>query len=80
MGVLLTIFIFSFSGLTWQGFRNDELSSVTLAGAFIMIIALSLNAHQALTNDDYKTAKLYRVGKRLFFVGLVISIVGDRLR
>jgi Na+/H+ antiporter NhaD/arsenite permease-like protein len=79
LGVLLTIFIFWFSGLAWEGFRNGKLSLVTSAGAFIMIVALSLNAHQALTNDDYKTAKPYRIGKRMFFVGLVISIVGDRL-
>lgn len=78
-GVVLTIFIFWFSGLTWDKFRNGELSSVTLAGAFIMIIALSMEAHQALTNDDYKTSKPYRIGKLLAFVGFLIAIVGERL-
>jgi hypothetical protein len=78
-GVLVTIFIFWFAGVTWEAFRTHESSTVTIAGATIMIVALALEAHQALTNDDYKTSKPTRIGRLMFLAGLVISILGDHL-
>jgi hypothetical protein len=63
----------------WEGFRNGELSPISAAGYAIVVVALSLCAHQALTNDDYKTAKLYLIGQRLMFLGLIVYITGKNL-
>jgi hypothetical protein len=76
-GVLMTILVFWLSGLTWEAFRDHEASTVTIAGTIIMIVGLSLQAHEALTNDDYKTSKGDRIGRLMLLVGLAISIVGD---
>jgi hypothetical protein len=35
-----------------------------------------MSAHQALTNDDYRTSTLTRVSKVLLLLGIVIFVVG----
>jgi hypothetical protein len=48
-GVLLTILIFWGSGVYWEGFRAHEMTPVSAPGAVLVILAMVLRAHQALT-------------------------------
>jgi undecaprenyl pyrophosphate phosphatase UppP len=78
-GVLVTIFVFWYSGVTWEAFTSHQISEVRLAGSIVMIGGLCVIAHQALTNDDYRTSKATRVANYIFFVGLVTSLAGAHL-
>ncbi len=78
-GVLVTILVFWYSGLTWEAFISHEISRVRLAGSIVMIVGLCLTAHQALTNDDYAKSRTTRIARYIFFVGLCISIVSSNL-
>jgi hypothetical protein len=78
-GVLLTILVFWFSGVSWEAFRNQELTTIAWVGALVMQLSQSVHAYQALTNDGYKTSKATLISKRVFFLGVVIFIVGHRI-
>jgi hypothetical protein len=79
-GVLLTILIFWISGLTWDGFRAHEIPPVKLAGGLIILLSMALIAHQALTNDSYRTAKATLIAQRLLMpLGVILFILGSHL-
>ena len=78
-GVLLTILVFWFSGVSWEAFRNQELTTIAWAGALVMQLSQSVHAYQALTNDGYKTSKATLISKRVFFLGVVLFIVGHHI-
>ena len=65
-GFLLTITAFWFSGVTWEAFRNHEIGALRLTGAVILLISGVLIAYEALTTNDYRTAKatLSKAGRR----------------
>jgi len=76
-GVVLTILIFWGTGVFWESFRAHEITRVSFAGAAIMIVALVLRAHQALTNDDYNKAKETLISRRLLMpLGIFLFIIG----
>lgn len=77
-GVLVTMLVFWYSGITWQAFLTGE-RPVKTAGMAITIVAAAIIAHQALTNDDYKTSRATRVGNLLLLLGVIVFIVGDRI-
>jgi Na+/H+ antiporter NhaD/arsenite permease-like protein len=77
VGVVLTILIIWAVGVFWESFWAHEISRVSLAGAAIMILGAVLRAHQALTNNDYRTAKETIIARRyLLPLGIFIYIVG----
>lgn len=78
-GVLLTIFVFWYSGLTWESFTEHEISTLRLIGAFVMIVGLALTAHQALTNDGYRTSRSTRIGHLLILGGVAVSVVATTI-
>jgi hypothetical protein len=78
-GVVVTILIAYFSATTWDGFRSGEIYNVRFAGSVIMILSLAVMAHDALTNDDYKTSKPTRIGQRFLFFGVALFVVGGRM-
>ena len=73
-GIVLTIFIFWYSGVLWQAFREGERHG-KIAGGVVMLAASVLTAHDALTNDAYRTSRIHRVSKVMFFIGLVVFVV-----
>jgi hypothetical protein len=76
-GVLLTILIIWVTGVFWEGFRAHEISPLRFAGGAITILAMVLRAHQALTNDAYRTAKETLIARRLLLpLGLILYILG----
>jgi hypothetical protein len=77
-GVLLTIFVFWYSGVIWQSFVDGE-ARVKILGGVLMLVSCALIAHQALTIDDYRASKWTRVANVLFFLGLVLFVVGGHL-
>jgi undecaprenyl pyrophosphate phosphatase UppP len=78
-GVLVTILVFWYSGLVWESFRANELPPAKLIGSLLMIGGLALTAHEALTNDDYKTSKATSIARTVFFIGLAISLVARQV-
>ncbi len=36
-------------------------------------------AHQALTNDDYKTFKATLIGQRFLFLGVLLFVIGGHV-
>jgi hypothetical protein len=78
-GVLLTIVVFWYSGVMWEAFTAHEISPLRLAGGGILIVGLALTAHQALTNDDYRTSNATRIGRVLIFLGVTVSVVAAGL-
>jgi len=79
-GLLLTILAFWFSGVIWDAFLNHEMPPVKLAGAVITLFSGLLLAYQALTNDDYKTAKPTLIARRLLMpLGLILFVIGSHL-
>ena len=75
-GVLATILVTYFSSTTWDAFRSHEINNLRFSGAVIMILSLAVMAHQALTNDDYKTAKATLIGQRFMFLGVLLFVIG----
>ena len=73
-GVLLTIFVFLYSGVLWQAFQQGERRG-KLAGGAVMLIAGALTAYDALTNDGYRTSRVSRVTKVMFLLGLIVYLV-----
>ena len=79
-GVLLTILVFWGSGVYWEGFRAHEMSTVSSVGAALLVLGTVLLAHQAFTNDDYKTAKETLIARRVLLpLGVILFIVGRHL-
>ena len=77
-GVVLTILIIWVSGVYWESFRAHEVSPVSFAGGLICLFAVVLIAHQALTNDDARTAKETLVARRFLMpLGIIIIIIGN---
>ncbi len=74
-GVLLTIFVFWFAGILWQSYSGGE-SRTKIVGGIVILLASAMSAHQALTNDEYRTSNLTRVSKVLLLLGIVIFVVG----
>ncbi len=76
-GVLLTILLFWVTGIVWQAFRAHEISFVSFAGGAISILATVLIAHQALTNEGYRTSKGTFIARRVLLpLGILVYIVG----
>lgn len=79
-GVLLTILIVWLSGVYWKGFTTHEMSTVSSVGAAFVVLATVLLAHQALTNDDYKTAKETLIARRVLLpLGVILFVIGRHL-
>jgi hypothetical protein len=77
VGVVLTILIIWVTGVFWQSFRAHEITPVSSAGAAIMILGAVLRAHQALTNNDYRTAKETLISRRVLMpLGIFLFIIG----
>ena len=76
-GFVLAISAFWFSGLTWEAFRNHEIGAVKLTGAVILLISGGLIAYEALTDNDYKTAKATLIARRILLpLGGALIIIG----
>lgn len=73
-GVLLTIFVFWYSGVLWQSFQEGE-RRWKIVGGVVILIASGLTAYDALTNDAYRTSRVSRVTKFMFLVGLIVYLV-----
>ena len=73
-GVLLTIFVFWYSGVLWEAFQEGERRGKLVGGA-VMLVAGALTAYDALTNDGYRTSRLSRVTKVMFLLGLIVYLV-----
>ena len=73
-GVLIAIFVFWYSGVLWGAFQQGERPG-KLVGGVVMLVASALTAHDALTNDAYRTSRISRVTKVMFLVGLIVYIV-----
>jgi TRAP-type C4-dicarboxylate transport system permease large subunit len=79
-GFVLAISAFGFSGLTWQAFRNHELGAVRLTGGVMILISMVMIAYEALTNNDYRTAKATVLARRLLIpLGLALAIIGGHV-
>jgi hypothetical protein len=79
-GFLLAISAFWGSGVFWNAFRNHEIGAVKFTGGVISLMSIVLIAYEALTNDDYKTAKATLVARRLLMpLGLGLIIIGGLL-
>lgn len=78
-GVIMTILIAYFSATTWDAFRTHEINALKFSGAVIMILSLVLMAHQALTNNDYKTSKATLIGQRFLFLGVALFVIGGHV-
>jgi hypothetical protein len=74
--VLLTIWVFWFAGLLWEAFRDGERLG-KIAGGVVMLLANALTAHDALTNDGYRTSRIGRGARLTFFVGLAGYLVSS---
>jgi Na+/H+ antiporter NhaD/arsenite permease-like protein len=77
-GVLLTIFVFWYSGVLWQSFKQGE-PRLEILGGVAMLVSIALTAQQALTNDNYKISGWVRVANVLFLLGLIVFVVGGHL-
>ena len=76
-GFLLAISAFWYSSVTWEAFRNHEIGAVKSTGAVMVLISGVLIAYEALTNNDYRTAKATLVARRLLLpLGLALVIIG----
>ena len=76
-GHFVTIILIAFfSATTWNAFRAQEINNLRFSGAVIMILALAVMAHQALTNDDYRTSKATLIGQRFMFFGVILFVIG----
>jgi TRAP-type C4-dicarboxylate transport system permease large subunit len=76
-GFLLAISAFWFSGFTWEAFRNHEIGAVRFTGGVILLISGALIAYEALTDDNYKTAKATLIARRLLLpLALALIIIG----
>jgi hypothetical protein len=79
-GFLLGILAFWCSGVFWNAWRNHEIGRVKLAGSVIVLISTVLIAYEALTNNDYMTAKTTLVARRVLLpLGLALAIIGSQL-
>jgi hypothetical protein len=79
-GFLLAITAFWLSGVIWEAFRNHEIGTVRFTGDVMVLISGVLIAYEALTNNDYRTAKATLVARRLLLpLGLALAIIGGRL-
>jgi len=79
-GFLLAISIFWFSGVTWEAFRNHEIGALRFTGGVTLLISGALIAYEALTDNNYKTAKATLVARRLLLpLGLALIIIGGHL-
>jgi hypothetical protein len=78
-GVLLTILVFWTSGVAWDAFRSHEITTVKFVGMVIMVMALALRAHEALTNDEYKTSRATLIARRSFHLGVIVFLLGGWL-
>ena len=80
-GVLLTILIMWVTGVFWESFRAHEIGTVRFAGGVISILALALRAHEALTNDGYRTSKGTFIARRVIMpLGIIIYLLGGIFR
>jgi hypothetical protein len=76
-GFLLAITAFWISGLGWDAFRKHEIGAVKLTGLVILLISMVMIAYQALTDNNYKTAKTTLIARRLLLpLGLALIIIG----
>lgn len=79
-GFLLAITAFWCSGVFWNAFRNHEIGPVRLTGDVMVLISMVMIAYEALTNNDYRTAKATLVARRLLLpLGLALAIIGGHL-
>jgi hypothetical protein len=79
-GFLLAITAFGVSGVVWEAFRNHEIGVVRLTGDVMVLVSGVLIAYEALTNNDYRTAKATLVARRLLLpLGLALAIIGGHL-
>jgi hypothetical protein len=79
-GFLLTITTFWSSGVFWDAWRDHRMGPVKLAGSVILLISIVLIAYEALTNDDYKTARVTIIARRLLLpLGGILFIIGSHL-
>ena len=79
-GFLLTITAFLLSSAAWEAFRNHEIGTVRFTGDVMVLISMVMIAYEALTNNDYRTAKATLVARRLLLpLGLALAIIGGRL-
>jgi len=79
-GFLLAITAFWSSGVMWEAFRNHEIGPVRVTGDAMILISGVLIAYEALTNNDYKTAKATLVARRLLLpLGIALAIIGGHL-
>jgi hypothetical protein len=76
-GVLLTIVVFWYSGVLWQGYKEGE-ASAKIGGGIVILLATVILAHQALTRDDYRITKWTRVSRVLLLIGVLISVFGSK--
>ena len=77
-GVIVTILIFWYSGLTWQAFQSRK-PPLGIVGMVITILGAVMIAQQALTNDGYRTSTWTRLGNVLLLLGMIVFFVGSHL-
>jgi hypothetical protein len=79
-GFLLAITAFVVSGVVWEAFRNHEIGVLRLTGDVLVLISGTLIAYEALTNNDYRTAKATLVARRLLLpLGLALALIGGHV-
>jgi len=79
-GFVLAISAFLLSGVAWEAFRNHEIGVVRFTGDMMVLISMVLIAYEALTNNDYRTAKATLIARRLLLpLGAALAIIGGHL-